>query len=146
MRLSRVFVYGRHRYLGSTDSIVNSKERANIEELEPFPLTTTDLAVSHWLHDFCTLLWWRALMKNFQLSHFLMNHPFVNVQFVQCNHFKPATSGFPDHTTQTLKPQRDPRRPDLGGQDAQTLTQSTYNFPKPTDPAGPLSFIHTPPR
>ena len=29
---------------------------ANIEEVEPFPLTTTDLAVSHWLNIVCPFL------------------------------------------------------------------------------------------
>ena len=32
------------------------KGKANVQDLESFALTTTDLALSHLLHEFCTLL------------------------------------------------------------------------------------------
>ena len=32
------------------------KVKAKVQELDSFALTTTDWALSHWLHEFCTLL------------------------------------------------------------------------------------------
>ena len=58
------------------------KGKANVQDLDSFALTTTDLALSHWLHEFCTLLLVARLclprLKLLIIGHIIMDRPFVN--------------------------------------------------------------------